>query len=120
MLVADGSKKERSGPAYDARSLPIGEWAMAVWEKWSPVVSMQRVVDDAVERISKATNKRAVCYGLGAALVLICARIEWTITSATHFITDLGDHLDLLLDPPKVVVMQCYAAVQRWRWRRVE
>ena len=36
MVVADGSNKGRADPAYDARSLPIGEWAMAVWEKWSP------------------------------------------------------------------------------------
>ena len=78
-----------------------------------PVVSMQRVVEDAVDRISKATNKWAVCYGPGAALVLTCTRLKWTITLATHFITDPGDHLDLLLHPPNVVVMQCYAAVQR-------
>ena len=30
MVVADGSKKGRADPAYDAHSLPIGEWAMAV------------------------------------------------------------------------------------------
>ena len=113
MVVADGSKKGRADPAYDAHSLPIGEWAMAIWEKWSPVAPMQRVVDDAVLRISKATNKWAEVYGLGAALVLTCTRLQWTIISATKFVTDLGELLDLVLVPPRVVVMQCFASVQR-------
>ena len=26
----------------------------------------------------------------------------------------------MVLGPPKVVVMRCHEAVQRWRWRRVE
>ena len=99
IVVADGSKKGRAEPAYDAGSLPVGEWAMAVWGNWSPVAPMQRVVDDAVERISKATNKWEVCYGPGAALVLTCARLQWTIISATKFVTDLGEQLDLVLDP---------------------
>ena len=80
---------------------------------------MQKVIDDAVERTARAVNKWAVCYGPGAALVLTCARLEWTITSATQFITDIGEHLDLALDPPRVVVMHCFSAVQRWRWKRI-
>ena len=119
-MVADGSKKGRADPAYDAHSLPIGEWAMAVWEGWTSRGSMQRVIDDAVERTTKATSKWSVCYGPGAALVLTCARLEWIITSATKLVTDVGEMLDLVLDPPKVIVMRCYEAVQRWRWKRVE
>ena len=119
MAVADGSKKGRADPAYDARSLPIEEWAIAVWERWSPLICMQKVIDDAVERTARAVNKWAVCYGPGAALVLTCARLGWTITSATQFITDIGEDLDLALDPPRVVVMHCFSAVQRWRWKRV-
>ena len=56
MVVADGSKKGRADPAYDAHSLPIGEWAMAVRERWTTRVSMQKVIDDAVERTTRATN----------------------------------------------------------------
>ena len=70
MVVADGSKKGRADPAYDAHSLPIGEWAMAVWERWTTRVSMQKVIDDAVERTTRATNKWSVCYGPGAAFCL--------------------------------------------------
>ena len=79
MVVADGNKKGRADPAYDAHDLPVGEWAVAVWERWSPVVSMRCVVNDAVGKIAKARNKWAVCYGPGAALVMTCARIKWTL-----------------------------------------
>ena len=119
-MVADGSKSGRADPAYDAHSLPIDEWSMATWEGWCPVISLQRIIDDAIERTVKAKNKWAVCYGPGAALVMTCKSIGWTIVSAAHLVTDVGDHLNLLLDPPRVVVMHCFAAVQRWRWRRIE
>lgn len=99
MMAADGSKKGRADLAYDAHAPPVGEWAMALWERWNPFISMQSVINDAVGRIAKARNKWAVCYGPGAALVMTCARIKWTIVSATHLITDFGDHLNLLLDP---------------------
>ena len=120
LLMADGSKTGRADPAYDAHALPIGEWAMAIWECWLPIRSLQRIVDDAVNRLNGAKNKWAVCYGPGAAMVMTCRRLGWTVRSATKLITDTGELLDLILDPPKVVVNQVYAAVQRWRWRRVE
>ena len=53
-------------------------------------------------------------------MITTCSRLRWTIVSATKLVTDLGELLDLVLDPPKVVVMHCYASVQRWRWKRVE
>lgn len=81
---------------------------------------MQKVVDDALQRAANATNKWAVVYGPGAAMVMTCSRLQWTIVSATKLIADLGELLDLVLDPPKVVVMQCFASVQRWRWERIE
>ena len=120
LLVADGSKSGRADPAYDAHALPIGEWAMAIWEGWYPIISLQRIIDDALRRLEVAKNKWAVCYGPGAALVMTCRRINWTVKSATKLITDTGELLDLILDPPKVVVNHVFAAVQRWRWRRVE
>ena len=62
MVVADGSKKGRADPAYDAHARPIGEWSMALWERWCPVISMQSVINDAVGRIAKARNKWG-CFG---------------------------------------------------------
>ena len=52
--------------------------------------------------------------------MMTCQRIGWTIDSATSLVTDVGTPLNLLLDPPKVVIQQVFEAVQRWRWKRVE
>ena len=75
---------------------------------------MQSVINDAVGRIAIARNKWAVCYGPGAALAMTCARIKLAIVSATHLITDLGDHLNLLLDPKGCghALFRCGAAVE--------
>ena len=35
-------------------------------------------------------------------------------------ITDLEEPLNLLLDPPAVILRHCHAAVQCWRWKRIE
>ena len=74
---------------------------MAVWGRWTTSISMQKVIDYAVQRTTKATNKWSMCYGPGAAFVLTCARLNWTITSATKLVTDMGELLDMVLDPPK-------------------
>ena len=120
LVIADGSRSGRADPAYDAHALPIGEWAMAIWEGWYPEKPLQRILDDACQRLDRARNKWAVCYGPGAALVMTCRRIGWTVVTASHLITDTGEHLQLHLDPPCVVVKHCFQAVQRWRWKRIE
>ena len=35
LMVADGSAKGRADPAYDAHIMPVGQWAVAVWESWA-------------------------------------------------------------------------------------
>ena len=57
LVIADGGPNGRADPAYDAHSLPLGEWAMAVWENWKPISSMQLVIDDAKQRIEKNTEQ---------------------------------------------------------------
>ena len=71
-------------------------------------------------KLITAKNKWAICYGPGAALIMTCQRIGWAVDSATRLVTDGGAILNLLLDPPKVVIQQVFEAVQRWRWKRVE
>ena len=34
LMVADGSAKGRDDPGFDAHIMPIGQWAMALWECW--------------------------------------------------------------------------------------
>jgi hypothetical protein len=59
-------------------------------------------------------------YGPGAAYIMTCTRLRWTVIDAAHVVTDDGVLLDLNRDPPAVVKNHCAEAVQRWRWRRLE
>ena len=36
LMVADGGPNGKADPAFDAHTLPIGEWARAVWEERLP------------------------------------------------------------------------------------
>ena len=57
MVLADEGKSGRADPAYDAHGLPIGDWAMAVWEGWAGAEAMDVVLKAAVETMDKAKNK---------------------------------------------------------------
>ena len=74
---------------------------MAVWERWASTSMLQRIVDDGKKRLGAAKNKWAVCYGPGAAMLMTCERIGWTVLTATKLVTHLGVQLNLVLDPPK-------------------
>ena len=81
---------------------------------------MQLTINQAEKRFKVGKNQWAVAYGPGAAYVLTCWRLGWKVIDAATVVTDLGNRLDLRLDPPAVVTKQCFLAVQRWRWRKVE
>ena len=53
-------------------------------------------------------------YGPGAAYIMTCTRLQWTVIDAAHVVTDDGVLLDLNRDPPAVVKNHCVEAVQRW------
>ena len=40
LTLADENAKAGVDPAFDARLLPIGDWATAVWESWMPERAM--------------------------------------------------------------------------------
>ena len=120
LLIADGNGSGRADPAFDAHMIPIGEWAMAVWEEWLPTASLQRLVDDATLRLEHAKRPWASCYGPGASLVMTCKRLEWTVRDARHLVTHDGVELALHIDPPAVVLKHVAKAVERWRWKRIE
>ena len=100
LMVADGKASGRADPAYDAHAMPIGQWAMAVWEAWEYVGNLNRMIDHAKTNLDEAVNKWAVVRGPAATLVQTCARIGWQVVSATKLITDVGEELALQLDPP--------------------
>lgn len=44
-ILADGGPKGYADPTFDARLLPIGEWAAAVWKDWLPRMALEKVFD---------------------------------------------------------------------------
>jgi hypothetical protein len=100
--------------------LPIGEWALAAWERWEPEKAVQRMVSHSLVKLSSAKSPWHKCYGPAAAYILTCWRLQWVVLDAFTVVTDQGRVLHLRLDPPAVVNKECMLAVQRWRWRRIE
>ena len=93
---------------------------MAVWYELVPLQEMHDVVADSNTRLSQAARPWSAVRGNGAALVATAARLHWEIHDATHIKTDTGRVLSLIHDPPIVVLRECYEAVRRWRWKRIE
>ena len=120
LMLADGGPKGNADPAFDAHSLPIGEWARAVWEERLPRPAMMALAAQAKLQLIRAKRIWATVTGPGAAMVASCARLKWTVVNAMRLKTDTGIILDLTLDPPAVVEQQVRLAVVRWRWRNVE
>ena len=120
LIIADGKESGRADPAYDAHTLPIGQWAMAVWEGWETEAVMSRMIQHAKHKLGTAKNRWAAVCGPAAALIMTCERIQWKVKEAAVLVTDLGEELKLRRDPPIVVIKKCIAAVKRWRWKNVE
>ena len=119
MMFADGTKKGKADPAFEAHTGVVSHWAQAIWNKWLPLHDLQASLDDAKARTAGAAQPWRVVYGPAAALVCTLQRLNWTITSATKLVTDKGRILDLTVDPPVVVARQTDHSVRRWRWRNV-
>ena len=119
-MLADENAKAGADPAFDAHLAPIGDWANDVWENWVPLATMNRVTIAVKKKVKKAKNIWAVVKGPTVAMVASCTRLGWKVNSSTSLTTDLGDSLDLLLDPPAVVKLEVTKAVKRWRWRNLE
>ena len=102
-MVADENAKAGAGPAFDAHLIPIGDWATAVWEKWMHEGALERVTTAAKRKIKKATRIWAVSKGVAVAMVDSCQRLEWIVIISIEFLTDQGNTLDLMLDPPEAI-----------------
>ena len=61
-----------------------------------------------------------MCTGPGTGMVAIASRLGWTVQDGRNLVTDRGRVLNLVVDPPIVVVEEVRASVKRWRWRRIE
>ena len=65
-----------------------------------PVKAMHRMLEHATEQLQHAKSPWSKVYGPAATIVMTCRRLRWTVLSATHFVTDNGHLLNLVLDPP--------------------
>jgi hypothetical protein len=59
LAIADGFRRGRADPAYEAHMAPIGQWAMAVWERWLTPSALHKLV--AVSRLKLTTAKPWCC-----------------------------------------------------------
>lgn len=119
MMIADGSKRGKADPAFEAHSSVAQHWAQAVWNTWLPTDDLQASVDYARSRIENAPQPWAVVTGPAAALICTLERLRWKVVSAVMLTTDEGKEVDLRVTPPIVVKRMVEAAVRRWRWRNV-
>ena len=98
MIVADGPTG-RADPAYEAHEGPIRTWAMVVYESWLPPSALNRLAAHARRLVTTAKNVWGKVTGPASGCFATAARIGWTMQDACCFITDLGRHLDLRVDP---------------------
>ena len=117
LLAADGNTGTLD-PAFDAHIIPL--FMRAWWQKWQPLQSLCDAAENAKERImvDGAAAWRKVT-GPAATLIASAQRIGWTIDQGRYVECDDKENLDLLLDPPAVVVQHARRAVRRWRINNV-
>ena len=99
LMMVDGRARGGADPAFDAHTMPITEWARAVWEERLPRKCLQALAANAQKKLSKARCVWAAVTGPGTAFVATCARLRWTIVDGMTLRTDNGFYLDLRLDP---------------------
>ena len=58
-MVADGKAGGKADPAYDAHTMPIGQWAMVVWEQWQHNKSQNRMLKFARMNLKRAKKQQA-------------------------------------------------------------
>ena len=87
-MLTDGGPKGKADPAFDAHELPIGQWAMAVWETWQPRCTMISTVAVKLPIPIRAPMPWSRVYGPTAAFITTCARPRWTVVDAFNVVTD--------------------------------
>ena len=76
MMIADGSKKGKADPAFEAHTDVIAHWAHAVWNKWLSIHELQTSLADARARMAEASQPWRIVYGPAAALVFTLQRLN--------------------------------------------
>ena len=119
-LYAIDGASDTTDPAFYAHVLPMKMLAMAWWQRWQPAGALTAAVRRAEQRVvcdGKPIWARVA--GPVAAAVASMARLGWPFLSGSRLRRDDGETLDLMADPPVVVIDAVRAAVRRWRLKRI-
>ena len=79
LALADGSKRGRVDPAFEARCQPIVFWSMAVWHDWLPRSTLSKLISNARAWLARAKAPWAVVRGPVAAYVATAGRLGWCV-----------------------------------------
>jgi len=69
LMAADDGPKGKADPAFDSHELPIGQWALAMWESWLPQVTMMKMVAAKLPILIRAPRPWSRVYGPAAAFI---------------------------------------------------
>ena len=120
LMLADDKSRGAADPAFEAHVGVLFEWALAVWEAWAPLALLVNLIASAKSRFEGVKSVWSIVYGPSAAVVATARRLGWSVIDATHWITDVGEELNLSVDSPAFVQDLAVKSVRRWRWRRIE
>ena len=103
LALADGSKRGRVDPAFEAHSQPIVFWATAVWHEWMARTTLSKLISVARAKIAGAKNQWSKVHGPAAAYVATANRLGWCVQGPLSVVTDDGTCLDYCVDSPAFV-----------------
>ena len=119
LALADGSKRGRVDPAFEAHSQPIVFWATAVWHEWMARTTLSKLISVARAKIAGAKNQWSKVHGPAAAYVATANRLGWCVQGPLSVVTDDGTCLDYCVDSPAFVRAAVDESVRRWRGRNI-
>ena len=107
-------------PSSAANLMPIKSWACAWWDNWAPHRAMTTAYRKTSARLAKVRGSAwSTVAGPVATLIATCKRIGWSSSDGRVFTDDLGDVVDVALDPPAAVVAAASRSIGRWAFEQV-
>ena len=107
-------------PSIAGNVLPFRSWASAWWETWMQREALTKAFQAAKCRLASVKGSPwNMVAGPAAALAATCQRLGWDSVDGKRFTDDLGDEVDMALDPPAAVVAAMTRSATRWGFAKV-
>ena len=90
LILADSRASQTTDPAFDAHTLPIVHWALAVWTSLRPAADLAEALRAAQRRIDATSSTWSVVTGPAAAMIATASRLGWTAPEYNRLVDDLG------------------------------